>query len=138
MRLTCILPYVSHLGHPGNRQNPVIQTFLRGDAAQFTQLSSVVTLVDAMHGPARLEEGTPEFLDQIAYADQILLNKVDLVESKAEGRKALDELSRELRRINPLARFSETALHEGEDSSRAANLELIDDGAYDLQRLVSY
>ena len=116
----------------------MIQTFLRGDAAQFTQLSSVVTLVDAMHGPERLEEGTPEFLDQIAYADQILLNKVDLVESKAEGRKALDEFSRELRRINPLARFSETALHEGEDSSRAANLELIDDGAYDLQRLVSY
>ena len=58
--------------------NPVIQTFLRGDAADFTRLSSVVTLVDVVHGPRLMKQQTPEFLNQIAYADHILLNKVDL------------------------------------------------------------
>ena len=88
--------------------NPVIQTFLRGDAADFAHLSSVVTLVDALHGPDHLRSATPEFLDQIAYADRLILNKVDLALGDGERderapahsarRRALDDFAEALRR----------------------------------------
>ena len=67
--------------------NPVLQTFLREPAAaDLTALRGVVTLVDAVHGPAHLAKGTPEFLDQLAYADRVILNKVDLVVGRSRRR----------------------------------------------------
>ena len=58
------------------------------------RLDGVVTLVDAKHveqhldDKAKNEEAVNEAVEQIAYADRILLNKVDLV--SPSGAKACD------------------------------------------------
>ena len=104
--------------------NPVLQTFLREPAAaDLTALRGVVTLVDAVHGPAHLAKGTPEFLDQLAYADRIILNKVDLVVGRSR-RAALDSFAADLRRLNPLAVLSEAALRPAGSSLAFASSSL--------------
>ena len=51
-----------------------------------TRLDSVTTVVDAKHIELRLSD-SKEALEQIAFADQIVLNKSDLVsEGRAAGR----------------------------------------------------
>ncbi|MEI6282919.1 MAG: GTP-binding protein, partial [Alphaproteobacteria bacterium] len=58
---------------------PVAQTFFVDDeVARRTRLDSVTALVDAKYLPARLAD-TKEAAEQIAFADQIILNKTDLV-----------------------------------------------------------
>ena len=42
-------------------------------------LDGVITLVDAQHIEQHLNEKKPQAVDQIAYADRILLNKTNLV-----------------------------------------------------------
>ena len=82
------------LADPG----PVAQTFFVDDDVRAkTRLDSVTTVVDAKHIMLRLSD-SKEAREQIAFADQIVLNKADLVSE--------DELVRieaRLRRINPLA-----------------------------------
>lgn len=99
--------------------NPVLQTFLRDPAAaDLCILQSVVTLVDALHGPAHLARGTPEFLNQLAYADRVVVNKTDLVaERHMQPGGDHEAFLASLRQINPLATFSETALRPGGSSS---------------------
>lgn len=64
---------------------PIIQTFfLDQSMAGNIRLDGVVTLVDAKHVGQHLDEERPgddvnEALQQIAYADRIVLNKIDLV-----------------------------------------------------------
>ena len=82
------------LADPG----PVAQTFFVDPVLQErTTLDSITTLVDARHIPLRLKDSR-DARQQIAFADQIILNKIDLVPendlAKVEG---------ELRRINALA-----------------------------------
>jgi len=62
-----------------------------------TELDSVVTVVDALHLPLRLKD-SKEAAEQIAFADQIILNKTDLV-TEAE----LAEVERAIRTLNPMA-----------------------------------
>src|SRR6478752_57830 len=63
------------LADPG----PVAQTFfVDEDVRAKTQLDSVTTVVDAKHLPLRLAD-SKEAAEQIAFADQIILNKTDLV-----------------------------------------------------------
>src|ERR1041384_6046958 len=82
------------LADPG----PVAQTFFVDDDVKAkTQLDSVTTVVDAKHLPLRLKD-SKEAAEQIAFADQIILNKTDLV-SEAE----LVEVERAIRVLNPLA-----------------------------------
>jgi len=77
---------------------PVAQTFFVDDDVRArTELDSVTTVVDAKHLPLRLKDSR-EAAEQIAFADQIILNKTDLV-SEAE----LMEVERAIRTLNPLA-----------------------------------
>jgi G3E family GTPase len=77
---------------------PVAQTFFVDDDVRAkTQLDSVTTVVDAKHLPLRLKDSR-EAAEQIAFADQIILNKTDLV-TEAE----LIEVERAIRTLNPLA-----------------------------------
>jgi G3E family GTPase len=105
---------------------PVAQTFFMDDDVRaLTRLDAIVTVVDAKHLALRLDD-SPEAEDQVAFADVILLNKVDLV-SEAE----LKQVHREIRAINPYARVIETercAVDIGE---------ILDRGAFDLQRILS-
>ena len=77
---------------------PVAQTFFVDDDVRArTELDSVVTVVDAKHLPLRLKDSR-EAAEQIAFADQIILNKTDLV-TEAE----LAEVEKAIRTLNPLA-----------------------------------
>jgi G3E family GTPase len=77
---------------------PVAQTFFMDDEVRAkTKLDSVTTVVDARHVLLRLED-SKEAREQIAFADQIVLNKTDLV-SEIE----LLQVEGVLRRLNPLA-----------------------------------
>jgi len=77
---------------------PVAQTFFADeDVKARTKLDAIVTVVDAKHLPQRLED-SKEAAEQIAFADIIVLNKMDLV---TEDEAA--EVERRIRQINPYA-----------------------------------
>merc|ERR1719375_2876517 len=65
---------------------PVAQTFFVDDGIQaFARLDGIVTLIDAKHIEQHLDEEKPEgaeneAVEQVAFADRMLLNKTDLVE----------------------------------------------------------
>jgi G3E family GTPase len=81
---------------------PVAQTFfVDEDIGQRYLLDAIVTLVDAKHAPAQLDEHH-EAQEQVGFADRILLTKTDLVEHEA-----LLKLRQRLARMNPRARISE-------------------------------
>src|SRR5262252_1926810 len=89
-----ILVETTGLADPG----PVAQTFfVDEDVRARTELDSVTTVVDAKHLPLRLADSR-EAAEQVAFADQIILNKTDLV-SEAE----LEAVERAIRKLNPLA-----------------------------------
>ena len=85
---------------------PIIQTFyLEPALLDSLRLDGVVTLVDAKHAGLHLDEVKPrgvvnEALEQVAFADRIVLNKIDLV-----SEKDADALERRLRTINDLAKI---------------------------------
>jgi G3E family GTPase len=85
---------------------PVLQTFL-ADAELLTrlELESVVTLVDAANRHHQLDDDMAR--EQIAFADLIILNKVDLLDGDA-----LEPLERDLRAINPVAAIIRTTHSE--------------------------
>ncbi|NKC33848.1 CobW family GTP-binding protein [Falsiroseomonas selenitidurans] len=77
---------------------PVAQTFFADeDVKRATKLDAIVTVVDAKHLFARLDD-SKEAQEQIAFADIIVLNKMDLV--TAEEAEAVE---RRIRGINPYA-----------------------------------
>ena len=81
---------------------PVLQTFL-ADTELLTrvELESVVTLVDAANFQRQIDDAIAR--EQIAFADLIVLNKVDLLETDK-----LTPLERDLRAINPIAAIIRT------------------------------
>ncbi|RZM78763.1 CobW family GTP-binding protein [Leptolyngbya iicbica] len=81
---------------------PVIQTFFVDEDIQ-TQLNldAVVTVVDAKHIAQHWE--SDEAQEQIAFADVILLNKIDLV-TEAE----LNELERRIKEMNAMVKIYRT------------------------------
>ena len=82
---------------------PVAQTFfVDQDVQDQARLDAVVTVADAKWLSERLKDA-PEAKNQIAFADVILLNKVDLV-SAAE----LAEVEGRIRAINPYAKLHKT------------------------------
>jgi G3E family GTPase len=77
---------------------PVAQTFfVDEDVKRATKLDAIVTVVDAKHLPARLKDSS-EAQEQIAFADIIVLNKMDLVSAEEA-----DEVERLIKQINPYA-----------------------------------
>ena len=74
-QLDYILIETTGVADPG----PVAQTFLNiPQLQQYARLDSIITVVDAEHVSAQLKE-TEVAREQIALADFILINKVDLV-----------------------------------------------------------
>ena len=85
------------LANPG----PVAQTFFVDEAVgAHYLLDAVVTVVDARHAMAQLDEHE-EAQRQVGFADKILISKTDLVDAGA-----LAELKTRLKRINPRAPMS--------------------------------
>ncbi len=104
---------------------PVAQTFFMDDDVRAkAQLDAVVGLVDAKHFPLRLKDA-PEAEDQIAFADVVILNKVDLVSAEE-----LEKVRATVRKINPHA-----VIHTAE-RSQIALAEVLDRGSFDLDRIL--
>jgi G3E family GTPase len=81
---------------------PVIQTFfVDEDMREKISLDAVVTVVDAKHIHQHWE--ADEAQEQIAFADIILLNKIDLVTSEQ-----LDELEGKIKAMNAIAKIYRT------------------------------
>jgi G3E family GTPase len=115
-----IIVETTGLADPG----PVAQTFfVDEDVRAKTQLDSVTTVVDAKHLPLRLAD-SKEAAEQIAFADQIILNKTDLV-SEAE----LAEVESAIRRLNPLA-----PIHRAQRSNVPLDT-ILGRGSFDLARI---
>merc|ERR1719326_2249329 len=95
---------------------PVAQTFFADDfVQQHMRLDGILTLVDAKHIIQHLEDEKPEgveneAVEQIAFADRILLNECDLVESDAE----LVEVEKRIRAINETVPIKRTTNSEVE------------------------
>ena len=110
------------LADPG----PVAQTFfVDEDVKARTRLDSVTTVVDAKHVLLRLSDSR-EAREQIAFADQIVLNKTDLV-----SEDDLRMLEARLRRLNPLA-----PIHRAQRSNVPLDT-ILGRGGFDLDRIVS-
>ncbi|KAL9387988.1 hypothetical protein Peur_021112 [Populus x canadensis] len=88
---------------------PIIQTFYAEDQVfNDVKLDGVVTLVDAKHAPLHLDEVKPkgvvnEAVEQIAYADRVIVNKTDLV-----GEQEIASLVQRIRNINRMANLKRT------------------------------
>lgn len=112
------------LADPG----PVIQTFFMDeDIHRQVALDAVVTVVDAKH--VQQHWGDREVLEQIGFADVILLNKTDLV-TEAE----LAELEAKIKNLNILARIDRVQLNQpdiNESIDKVLNV-----GGFDLNRIL--
>jgi len=108
------------LADPG----PVAQTFfVDEDVKAKTRLDSVIALVDAKHILLRLSDSR-EAVEQIAFADQIVLNKTDLV-----SESDLKMIEARIRRLNPLA-----PIYRAQRSDVALD-KILDRGSFDLDRM---
>ena len=116
-----IIVETTGLADPG----PVAQTFfVDEDVRAKTRLDSVTTVVDAKHVLLRLADSR-EAREQVAFADQIVLNKTDLVDETA-----LVEVERRLRRLNPLA-----PIHRAQRSNVDLAM-ILERGGFDLARIL--
>ncbi len=104
---------------------PVAQTFfVDEDVRARTRLDAIVTVVDAKTFADRLADSA-EAAEQVAFADVVVLNKIDLVD--AAGLAAAEAL---IRRINPHA-----VIHHA-DHSDVPVTAVLDQGAFDLGRVL--
>ena len=108
---------------------PVAQTFFVDErVTERYNLDGIVTVVDAKHIIQHLDEEKPEgveneSVEQLAFADRIMLNKIDLVDD--EG---LAEVEARIKSINAFAPITRT------QNSIIDPNELINIGAFDLER----
>lgn len=91
-----ILVETTGLADPG----PVAQTFfVDEDISAKTKLDAILTVVDAKHLALEIDRA-PEAQEQIAFADIVVLNKIDTVSDYD-----LQMVEARIRRINPTARI---------------------------------
>ena len=108
---------------------PVAQTFLVDSAIKaFFRIDGIVTLVDAKHIEQHLDEEKPagaenEAVEQVAFADRMMLNKVDLV-----SEEDLQRVEGRLRALNAFAPIQRC------QQSQVASGDVLDLHAFDLQR----
>ena len=120
-RFDAIVVETTGLADPG----PVAQTFFVDDEVRArTRLDSVTTVVDARHVLQRLDD-TREAAEQIAFADQIVLNKIDLVTADE-----LAAVTARIRRINPLAPIHPVTRAE------VPLEDVLNRGGFDLERIL--
>jgi G3E family GTPase len=120
-RFDAILIETTGLADPA----PVAQTFFVDDEVRNrTKLDSIVTVVDAKNFLQRLED-SHEAAEQVAFADIVLLNKIDLVSADEAAR-----VEARIRSINPMARLHRT------DHCTMPVADLLDRGAFDLNRIL--
>ena len=99
-RFDHILVETSGLADP----TPVAATFfIDNDVARQLRLDAIVTLVDAKHAPAHLDdpllaEGSNQAVEQLVTADRIVINKIDLA-----SEDELQALEQRVRRVNQTA-----------------------------------
>jgi G3E family GTPase len=118
-KIDYILIETTGVADPG----PVAQTFLNiPQLQQYARLDSIITVVDAERLPAQLEEAEVS-REQVALADFILINKVDLV-----SQESLAALENQILSLNPHARIFHT------QDSRVNLKELLDLNVFDLER----
>ncbi len=104
---------------------PVAQTFFVDEDVQSkTSLDAIVTVVDARHLLDEIDKAH-EAQEQLAFADIVLLNKIDLV-----GERDLAEVEKRIRRINP------TAIIHRSERCRIALDEVLGRNAFDLDRVL--
>lgn len=116
------------LAKPG----PVIETFCSDEMlSHYVKLDGVVTLVDSKHAMKHFNEVKPRFVvnesvEQVAYADRIIVNKIDLV-TEAD----LEVLTKRIKQINGMAQIKH-AKYGGVDVDFVLGV-----GGYDLDRIES-
>ena len=108
---------------------PVAQTFFVDKRiTDRYKLDGIITVVDAKHIIPRIEEEKPEgveneAVEQLAFADRILLNKIDLV-----SEEEIKEVERKIKSINGSAPILHT------ENSLIDPEELINIGSFDLEK----
>jgi G3E family GTPase len=114
-----ILVETTGMADPG----PVAQTFFVDDEMQTKlRLDGIVTLVDARHVWQHIDD-SDEVKEQIAFADVILVNKIDLVTPNE-----LDKLEARIRSMNAAAKIYRT------QNSAAAIDTVLNVGGFNLDR----
>jgi len=113
---------------------PVAQTFfVDEDIRKLYQLDSIIAVCDAKHLVLRLDDKKPEgveneAVEQIAFADRVLLNKIDLVPDEAE----LVKIEARIKEINaevPITRCQ---------NSNVDWKSIIGIGAFDIDRVLNF
>ena len=108
---------------------PVAQTFFVDDEIVGKyKLDGIITVADAKHITQHLDEEKPEgveneSVEQIAFADRIMLNKIDLVSDKE-----LEEVESKIKSINRFAPLYHT------ENSIIDPANLINIGSFDLEK----
>jgi G3E family GTPase len=106
---------------------PVAQTFFVDDTVKSkTRLDAIVTVVDAKNLPARLAD-SDEAAAQIAFADVIVLNKLDLV-----NEDELAAVEARIRAINPLVRIIRATRAD------VPVTDILDQHAFALDRILAF
>ena len=118
-----IIVETTGLADPG----PVAQTFFVDPfLLERTVLDSVTTVVDALHIGLRLADSR-EAAEQIAFADQIVLNKTELV-----AEQELRSIEARIARLNPLA-----SIHRAQRANVALD-QVLHRGGFDLERIALF
>jgi len=110
---------------------PVAQTFFVEEKVRsFARLDGIIALVDAKHIEQHLDAEKPDGADnesyaQLAFADRVLLNKIDLVEEAD-----LDRIEGRIRTINQFASIIRSTRSEVSVNS------VLNIGGFDLKRHV--
>ena len=108
---------------------PVAQTFfVDDDIVSKYKLDGIITVADAKHITQHLDEEKPEgveneSVEQIAFADRIMLNKIDLV-----SEEELEEVQSKIKSINRFAPMYHT------ENSIIDPTNLINIGSFDLEK----
>lgn len=112
---------------------PICQTFfVDEDIKEKYRLDAVVTVVDSKYILERLAEEKPEgveneAVEQVAFADKILINKIDL-----STPQELDKIEAKLKTLNPTASIQRTK------NSVISPKDILNIQAFELQRVLDF